>query len=126
MEPKRDINKIIDNIKMLNNAFEIYKKRLNGKHCDLMIMTREQFNMLQQELNGSKFISIEPELEKSIVNFCDDELNYHINESGCAEEYENEINAQIKLLEKLGYNQMAETYKEQFDYMKGEKNETDN
>jgi hypothetical protein len=39
----------------------------------------------------AKTITISDELEKLIVAFCDDELNYHINESGCAEEYHHEI-----------------------------------
>ena len=62
----------------------------------------------------SKTITITPALERDIVAFCDDELNYHINESGCPEEYKSEINAQIELLRLLGYDDMSESYKTQF------------
>lgn len=67
----------------------------------------------------SKTITISPELESKIVDFCDDELNYHINESGCAEEYETEITAQIELLRLLGHDDLANAYQDYFDeYMK--------
>ena len=62
-----------------------------------------------------KIIEISPELEKDIVDFCDDELNYHINESGCADEYETEIKAQIELLRLLGYDDMANEYKDEYE-----------
>lgn len=62
----------------------------------------------------NKTITITPAHERDIVNFCDDELNYHINESGCPGEYRSEINAQIKLLQLLGHDDMAMSYKEQF------------
>lgn len=62
----------------------------------------------------SKTITITSALERDIVAFCDDELNYHINESGCPEEYKSEINAQIELLRLLGYDDMSESYKTQF------------
>lgn len=62
----------------------------------------------------SKQITIEPELERAIVDMCDDELHYHIKESGYAEEYASEISVQIRLLEKLGYSQKAKQYQEQF------------
>ena len=61
-----------------------------------------------------KTITITDELEKEIYDFCDDELNYHINESGCAEEYEAEILAQIELLKLLGYTEEAEEYAEDY------------
>ena len=61
-----------------------------------------------------KTITISTELEKEIYDFCDDELNYHINESGCAEEYEAEILAQIELLKLLGYTDLAEGYEEDY------------
>lgn len=59
-------------------------------------------------------IEISEELEKLIVDFCNDELNYHINESGCAEEYKEEIDAQLELLRLLGYNTMREDYLEDY------------
>ena len=69
----------------------------------------------------AKTIRITPALERDIVAFCDDELDYHINKSGCAESYKSEIKAQIKLLKLLGYEQMANDYDQQFrDYMKEE------
>ena len=62
-----------------------------------------------------KTITISPELESKIVAFCDDELNYHIKESSCAEEYEDEITAQIELLRLLGHNDLADKYQDYFD-----------
>lgn len=62
-----------------------------------------------------KIIEISSELEKSIVAFCVDELDYHINESYCAEEYADEIKAQIELLQLLGYTEEANDYEGQFD-----------
>lgn len=61
-----------------------------------------------------KTINISASLEKSIVAFCNDELNYHINESGCANEYDSEIKAQIELLRLLGHTQMADDYAAQY------------
>ena len=60
-------------------------------------------------------IDISPELEKKIVAFCDDELNYHIHESFCADEYQNEIEAQIELLRLMGYDRMADRYEKDFN-----------
>ena len=57
-----------------------------------------------------KVIKISEELKTKIVNFCDDELGYHIHESGCAKEYAEEIEAQIELLRLLGYKEMADAY----------------
>ncbi len=62
-------------------------------------------------------ITISPELERKIVAFCDDELNYHIHESGCAEEYKSEIEAQIELLRLLGQGNMADEYEREFNGM---------
>ena len=61
----------------------------------------------------SKTISISDELESKIIRFCDDELNYHINESGCPDEYQDEILAQIELLRLLGKTDMADQYEEE-------------
>lgn len=60
-----------------------------------------------------KTIQIDDELEKKIVKFCDDELNYHINESRCVDEYEDECFAQIELLKLLGYVATAKEYEDQ-------------
>ena len=62
-----------------------------------------------------KIIEITPELEKDIVYFCDDELNYHINECDYADEYETEIKAQIELLRLLGYDDKANKYENEYD-----------
>ncbi len=62
-----------------------------------------------------KVIKISSKMERKIVAFCDDELNYHINESGCANEYKDEIEAQIYLLNQLGYTDMADDYKKQYE-----------
>lgn len=62
-----------------------------------------------------RYIRISEDLEKRIVAFCDDELNYHINDSGCADEYDEEIRAQIELLQLLGYGEMAEDYETQYN-----------
>lgn len=59
-----------------------------------------------------KTIKISKELEKKIIAFCDDELNYHINDCDYPEEYKDEIDAQIELLKLMGYNDMAERFEE--------------
>lgn len=65
-------------------------------------------------------IEISNELAKKIIAFCDDELNYHINESGCADEYADEIEAQIELLRLMGYSNMADKYARQFSQKMGD------
>ena len=60
----------------------------------------------------SKTITISDELESKIICFCNDELNYHINESACPDEYQDEILAQIELLRLLGKTDMADRYEE--------------
>ena len=62
----------------------------------------------------SKTITISDELENLIVDFCKDELNYHINESGCADEYDGEIKGQIELLKLLGYTDLADQYQQEY------------
>lgn len=66
------------------------------------------------ENTKGKTITISPELEASIVEFCDDELNCHIND-GYANSYESEIRAQIELLRLLGYEAMATGYEADFE-----------
>lgn len=56
-------------------------------------------------------------LEKRNVAFCTDELNYHINESGCADEYHDEILAQIELLYHLGCRLDAAKYENQYKHV---------
>lgn len=65
-----------------------------------------------------KNIKVSSEMERKIIAFCDDELNYHINESGCADEYEDEIEAEIFLLTQLGCTDIADHYKEQYEAFK--------
>ena len=61
-----------------------------------------------------KTIKISASLERDIIAFCDDELAYHINGSGCVNEYKKEIRAQIRLLQLLGEKEKAERFNEQF------------
>ena len=62
----------------------------------------------------AKTITISEELEKDIYDFCDDELDWHINNCEPSE-YESEILAQIELLRLLGYEKDAEAWKEAFE-----------
>ena len=73
----------------------------------------------------SKTITISDELDKKIVDFCNDELNYHINESRFADEYEDETTAQIELLRLLGYKEMADKYESDFKSKMEEGDEED-
>lgn len=62
-----------------------------------------------------KNISITPSLEKDIVKFCDEELNYLINE--CLHGYidsENEIKTLIEVLKLLGHTEMSLAYEKQY------------
>ena len=56
-------------------------------------------------------IEISEELKDKIIDFCTDELNYHINECDFADEYDTEIVAQIELLYRLGEKKLARDYK---------------
>lgn len=62
----------------------------------------------------AKTIKVTPKMEEKIVAFCKDELNYHIHESGCPEEYKDECDAEIFLLKSLGYEDDAAKFKEEF------------
>ena len=62
---------------------------------------------------GGKEILVTEEMVQKIYDFCTDELNYHINESRCAEEYADEAEAEIYLLRQLGYHQEADDYERQ-------------
>ena len=53
-------------------------------------------------------------LKNRTIAFCEDELNYHINESGCANEYHDETCAEIELLYRLGKERSARSYKRQY------------
>ncbi len=64
-----------------------------------------------------KTIKVNAVLEKRIVAFCTDELNYHVNESGCADEYHDEILAQIELLYHLDYKRDAAMYEVQYKHV---------
>ena len=55
-------------------------------------------------------IDIDKTLKERMIEFCDDELNYHINESGCAESYHGETLAEIELLFLLGKPDWAMEY----------------
>lgn len=67
----------------------------------------------------AKIIKISPKLEQQIYDFCEDELDWHINEC-VASEYEDEILAQIELLRLLGYKEDARAWKERFEEVKEE------
>lgn len=72
----------------------------------------------EQSMGAGKTITISEVLEKRIYDFCMDELNYHIHESGCAEDYESEILAQIELLKLLGYKEQADDFSSEYlDYL---------
>ncbi len=60
-----------------------------------------------------KTINIPDDMVSKIIAFCDDELNYHINDSGCAEQYQGESEAEIFLLRELGQDSMADHYEQQ-------------
>ncbi len=66
-----------------------------------------------------KTITISPELEERIVESFMAELDYHIYESGCVDEYQTEINTQIDLLRLLGHTDLVKMYeKDNKDAMK--------
>ena len=53
-------------------------------------------------------------LRNRTIAFCKDELNYHINESGCPDEYHDETCAEIEILYRLGEERSAGNYKRQY------------
>ncbi len=55
-------------------------------------------------------VNFSERLRLNTIEFCDDELNYHINDSGCADEYDNEICCQIEILYLLGKKKLAKDY----------------
>lgn len=59
-------------------------------------------------------IDVDEALKERTIAFCDDELNYHINESGYAEEYHGEILAEIELLFLLGKPDWAVEYADDY------------
>lgn len=61
----------------------------------------------------AKTITISDELAQNIYDFCEDELDWHINEC-VASEYESEILAQIELLRLLGYEEDADAWDEAY------------
>lgn len=73
-----------------------------------------------------KTIKVSDEMVSKITAFCNDELNYHINESGCLECYKDESEAEIFLLRQLGENSAADRYetqlKEQLDELSEDSN----
>lgn len=70
----------------------------------------------------AKTITISEELEKDIYDFCDDELDWHINNCEPSE-YKSEILAQIELLRLLGYKADAKAWKEAFEEACGEEDD---
>ena len=55
-------------------------------------------------------IEINNKLRERTIAFCNDELNYHIEESHCANEYHDEILAEIEILYLLGETEDALEY----------------
>ena len=55
-------------------------------------------------------IEVSDKLKERTIEFCDDELNYHIGESYCANEYHTEILAEIEILFLLGEKEKALEY----------------
>lgn len=53
-------------------------------------------------------------LKEYTIGLCEDELNYHVNKSGCADEYHGDICVEIELLYRLGAEDSATSYKEQY------------
>lgn len=53
----------------------------SGIQCGMI----ENYYINDWRNNMSKTITITPALERDIVNFCEDELNYHINDCDCRE-----------------------------------------
>lgn len=114
-----DIGKAFEWISERIIAAEKDLKELNYQADYQRSMIRDEAEYQQQMAETSaqkegKTITISPELEKKIVAFCDDELDYHINDSGCAEEYRSEIEAQIELLRLLGHEKTADKYEQEF------------
>lgn len=65
-------------------------------------------------------IEINDKLREKTIAFCEDELSYHIEDSYCANEYHDEILAEIEILFLLGEKEMALDYAEL--YSKNSKN----
>lgn len=66
----------------------------------------------------SKKIEISEALEKDILYMCDDELNYQISESDCAEQYNTNILTKLHILNELGHTELAKEYaKDYTDYL---------
>ncbi len=57
-----------------------------------------------------KDILINSKLESVLVRMLEKELQYFINESGCALEYEENCRAKIELLRLMGYRELAGKY----------------
>ncbi len=59
-------------------------------------------------------IEISKKLEERLIDSCHDELNYHIHESGCADEYHAENLAEIEMLYRLGLRRHARRLKTEY------------
>lgn len=73
---------------------------------------RLQNNNIEMSDNEQN-INISAALAEKIVDFCKNELQYHIHESRCSEEYKEESETQIELLKLLGHSELAEKYDEE-------------
>ena len=68
-----------------------------------------------------KTIKVNAALEKRILVSCSVRLNYHLYECAIADEYHDEILAQIELLYHLGYKPDAARYENQYKHFLTEK-----
>ena len=60
-------------------------------------------------------VEISEQLRKDIYDMCEDELEWKIYSSGCAEDYDATIRTMCELLKLLGYEDDAESYLNDFE-----------
>lgn len=104
--PKEDISEIIES----ETADEAIIQFATTMDTDM----NQYFKAVPAESGPGKLIRISPDLEEDILKTFEDELNYHINESGCPCEYETEIEVQLAILSLLGYKEEAREYRAQY------------
>ncbi len=67
-------------------------------------------------------IEFNNELIEKTIAFCNDELEYHLKDSGCANEYHNENLAEIEILSLIGEKENALEYANW--YLKNSRNDS--
>ena len=60
-------------------------------------------------------IKITEQLREDIKDMCEDELDWKIYSSGCAEDYDGTIRTMCELLKLIGYKDEAEGYMEDYE-----------